>query len=193
MGIFDALFGRQKPAPTAKDDRIFAITTAEVTLVTRENLTAGKEVGICFKGLPSGPFAQVTQELHDLLKVATSGEPITSRDFEDNLGYKWILLTCDDFQTLITTLHMVSQTLIDEGYGEQLLAAAVRFNDSTGKPSYFIYNFKRGNFYPFVPRPDSHSRNRDNAEEVRLTAALKGDLPFETELERWYAMWDLPF
>ena len=88
---------------------------------------------------------------------------------------------------------MVSQTLIDEGYGEQLLAAVFRYNDTNGKPIYFIYNYKRGSFYPFVPRPDSHSHQRNNPDELRLATVMKRDLLMETELERWYAMWDLPF
>jgi hypothetical protein len=45
-----------------------------------------------------------------------------------------------------------------------------------------------------VPRPDSHSRarQRDNPEELRLSAALKGELPVEQDYEYWYPVWDLP-
>ena len=193
MGIFDALFGRQKPAPLAKNERLFAISTADVTLQTQEDMRPATTAGICFKGVASGPFNQIQQELQELLKVAATDSPTTARAFEDGLGYKWILLEGQDFQSLVTTMHMVSQTLIDEGYGEQLLASVFRFNDTTGKPIYFIYNYKRGTFYPFVPRPDSHSHQRNNPDELRLATVMKRDLPLETELERWYAMWDLPF
>jgi hypothetical protein len=193
MGIFDTLFGRQKPVPPAKDERLFAISTAQLTLQTSERLAASKEAGICFKGMASGPFAQVMDDLRGVLKAEAKDAPVSARDLEDSLGYRWVILESDDFQTLVTTIHMISQTLIDEGYGEQLLAAVFRFDEMMGKPYYFIYNYKRGTFYPFVPRPDSHSHERDNAEEVRISGAMKGELPIEPELERWFALWDLPF
>jgi len=194
VGIFDVLFGRQKPVPPAKNDRLFAISTAEITLVTEEDMKAATSSGICFKGIASGPFKQIQTELTDLMNVAsdaTSG--VTFRAFEDSLGYKWILFDSKDFQGLVTLVHMVSQTLIDEGYGEQLLTAVFRFNDENGKPNYFLYNYKRGSYYPFVPRPDSHSRQRNNADEMRLATVMKKELPIEPEMERWYALWDLPF
>jgi len=193
MGIFDAIFGRQKPVPVAKNDRLFAISTADVTLQTQEDMKPATTAGICFKGIASGPFKQIQQELQDLLKVSSNETPMTARAFEDALGYKWSLIESNDFQSLVTMLHLVSQTLIDEGYGEQLLAAIFRFNDENGKPNYFIYNYKRGTYYPFVPRPDSSSHQRNNADELRLSTIMKRDLPIEAEMERWYAMWDLPF
>ncbi len=193
MGFFDAILGRQKPLPAAKNDRLFAISTADITLRTQEDMQPARTAGICFRGIASGPFKQIHDDLHALLKVSSSGTAVEAKPFEDDLGFKWVLMESDDFQMLVTTMHMVSQTLLDQGYGEQLLSAVFRFNDENGKPNYFIYNFKRGAYYPFVPRPDSHSHNRNNPDELRLSNALSGELPMEKEMERWYAMWDLPF
>jgi hypothetical protein len=193
MGIFDTLFGRQKPVPPAKNDRLFAMSTANVTLETEEELHPAPTSGICFQGIASTPFKQINADLDDLMKVAGSDTPVNAKPYEDSLGYKWILVESTDFQTVVTTIHMVSQTLIDQGYGDVLLAAIFRFNDENAKPIYFIYNFKRGSFYPFVPRPDSHSHQRNNGDEMRLGTVMKRDLPIEPELERWFAMWDLPF
>lgn len=193
MGIFDTLFGRQKPVPVAKNERLFAISTADLTLETEENLTPAPTAGICFQGIASTPFRQIQEELQSLLQVAAKDSPTTAKPFEDALGYKWIVLDGTDFQSLVTTIHMVSQTLDDQGYGEQLLASIFRFNEASGQPIYFIYNYKRGSFYPFVPRPDSHSHQRNNPDEMRLGAIMKNELPIEPDLERWFAMWDLPF
>src|SRR5215469_12333355 len=118
MGFFETLFGRQKPVPPAKNERLFAISTANVTLETQEEMKPATTAGICFKGIASGPFRQIQNDLHDLLKVAASDSQTTARPFEDDLGYKWILLDGTDFQSLVSTIHMVSQTLIDQGYGE---------------------------------------------------------------------------
>ncbi len=192
MGFFDAIFGKQKLVPPAKNDRLFAISTADITLETQEDMKPVLSSGVCFRGVASGPFKQIQQDLQNLLN-ASGDLGLQSRPFEDNLGYKWILLTGADFQTLVTGMHMVSQTLLDQGYGEQLLSAVFRFNTDNDKPVYFIYNFKRGMYYPFVPRPDSHSHQRNNPDEMRLSNVLKNDLPMEPEFERWYAMWDLPF
>lgn len=193
MGFFDALFGRTRPVPLAKTDRLFAISTADVTLRTEEEMQPARTAGICFQGIASTPFRQIQDELQALLKVAATDSPTTARPYEDKLGYKWILMDSTDFQGLVTTIHMVSQSLTDEGYGEQLLAAIFRFDDAQGRPNYFIYNFKRGAYYPFVPRPDSHSHNRNNPDEMRLGTILGKEMPIEKDLERWYAMWDLPF
>jgi hypothetical protein len=195
MGFFDTLFGRQKPVPVAKNDRLFAISTATLTLTTEEEMNPGSTAGICFSGVASGPFRQIQQDIEELLKIAssTASAPTTAKSFEDAQGYKWMLFTSNDFQGLVMSIHMVSQSLIDQGYGDRLLSAVFRFNDDSGKPYYFLYNYKRGFYYPFVPRPDSHSRQRNNPDELRLANVMRNDLPIEKDLERWYPMWDLPF
>jgi hypothetical protein len=192
MGFFDALFGRQKPIPVGPE-RLFAMSTAEMTLQTSQNLTAGNSAALCFKGVDSGPFAQIQQDLDQLLQIAGRDDGLGVKPYEDPFNYRWLIFTGNDFQALVTTLHVAGQTLIERGYGSQLLFAVFRFDDQ-GQPVYWIYNFKRGLFYPFVPRPDSHSptRNRDNAEEMRLATAIGKELPVEQELERWFPVWDLP-
>ena len=42
------------------------------------------------------------------------------------------------------------------GYGDRLLCAVFAFEEN-GKPIYWIYNYKRGSFYPFVPTRASRS------------------------------------
>ena len=193
MGFFDTLFGRQKPVPVGPE-RLFAMSTAQITLETEQHLTSAGAVAICFKRIPSGPFQGLQADLQQLLQMTAKDEQLQFRAFEDQLGYQWFIFSSPDFQALVTALHMVSQTLIEKGYGSQLLFALFAFKDAESRPVYWIYNYKRGTFYPFVPRPDSHSRahQRDNPEELRLSAALKGELPVEQDLEYWYPVWDLP-
>jgi AMMECR1 domain-containing protein len=83
----------------------------------------------------------------------------------------------------------VAQGLEEQGFGEQLLAAAFRFEG--GKhPVYFVYGYKRGTFWPFVPTGDKHER--DNAEELELKAKLENELPIEQDLSRWFGLFDVP-
>ena len=44
------------------------------------------------------------------------------------------------------------------------------FRDEQGKPLYWIYNYKRGAFYPFVP--SGGEQQRDNERELRLKAQI---------------------
>ena|ERR1051326_632762 len=192
MGLFETLFGRQKPVKMSPE-KLFAMSTAELTLRTSLELVPAGHAGICFQGLASSPFKQLQGELNQLMQIAGQGGGIQARPFEDNLGYKWFLMEGQDFQGMVAALHMVSQSLLEEGYSEQLLAAVFRFNDERMRPIYWIYNYKRGTFYPFVPRPDSSSHHRDNPEELHLSAAMDKELPVEKDLDRWYALWDLPF
>ncbi len=54
MGFFDSLFGRQKPVPVGPE-RLFAMSTAQLTLETEQHLTPTGNAAICFKGVASGP------------------------------------------------------------------------------------------------------------------------------------------
>jgi hypothetical protein len=192
MGFFETLFGRQKPVKMSPE-KLFAMSTAELTLRTSLELVPAGHAGICFQGLASSPFKQLQGELNQLMQVAGQGGGVQARPWEDDLGYKWFLMEGQDFQGMVAAVHMVSQSLLEEGYSEQLLAAVFRFNDERARPIYWVYNYKRGTFYPFVPRPDSSSHHRDKAEELRLSAAMDKEMPIEKDLERWYALWGLPF
>ena len=66
----------------------------------------------------------------------------------------------------------------------------VHRRDHPPAPLYLIYNFKRGAFYPFVPA--AGDQRRDNERELVLQAQLGSELPIETELSRWFALWGIP-
>ena len=194
MGILDTLFGRQKPVP-AGVERLFAMSTAQVAMETEQALTPAGTAAMCFKGIASGPFSQIQRDLDQLLNVVAKSDSVAYKPYKDELGYSWLIFTSSDFQGQVTTLHMASSTLLDQGYGTQLLFAIFAFKNADGHSMYWIYNYKRSTFYPFVPQTDSHDtmRRRDNSEEMRLATALGKELPMEQELERWYPVWDLPF
>jgi hypothetical protein len=102
-----------------------------------------------------------------------------------------MILQDDDFEDLVVGLNAVNSALNDGGYGDRVLAALFAFTGSGGQPVYFIYNVKRGTFYPFVPKPGS-VQARDNEAELRYKAQLDRELPIEQELERWFPLWGVP-
>ena len=89
----------------------------------------------------------------------------------------------------MTSVHLVSSELEARGFGPQLLAAIFRF-DGGKRPVYWVYGYKRGKFWPFVPTGED--QERDNAEELQLKAKLERELPIEDDLSRWLALFDAP-
>ena len=86
-------------------------------------------------------------------------------------------------------MNTVSVQLQGAGYGDRLLAAVFGFSEN-GKPIYFIYNFKRGAYYPFVPAPGDKAR--DSERELRLKAQVGAELPFEEDVGRWFPLGEIP-
>ena len=82
-----------------------------------------------------------------------------------------------------------SNTLIENGFGESLLSSVFKFK-KRDKVIYMIYNYKSGNFYPFIPMGDG--RQRDEQYELKLGTLLRNELPVERDVEKWYPMWDIP-
>ncbi len=188
MNILDVILGRTKPTEP-KPDRLFAISTAQVTLQTSLGLAPGKRAAICFKPVESSRFQDLQKEIEDLLQISEKASGTKVSTLEDNYGFQWAIFEDDDFDNLVASVHMVSQSLQESGFGAQLLAAVFLFQDED-KKVYWIYNFKRGSFYPFVPEPDK--KIRDNAFELRLSSIMEKEMPIEPEMERWYPMWNMP-
>ena len=76
------------------------------------------------------------------------------------------------------------------GHGERLLCAVFAFRDAQHRKLYFIYNYKRGFWYPFVPAGGPQERSTER--ELQLKAQMSGELPMESELERWFPLWGIP-
>ena len=174
----------QQPAP----DRVFAMTTAQITLETGLDIKHRGAAGIVFQPIANADFKQLVQEAEELVHgtAADTGTQVETHD--DEFGYRWIVLRDTDFEDLVVSLNTVSTELQGGGYGDRLLACVFAFEEN-GKPLYFIYNFKRGAFYPFVPSGD---RQRDSERELRLKAQLSTELPFEEDLTRWFPLWEIP-
>jgi hypothetical protein len=188
MGFLDALFGRAKPVK-AKTEQLFAISTAAVTLETRWGLRPSGAGAVVFKPLTSSYFAEADQEIDGILALAAKEQGSSVRRVGDDFGYQWVIVQDDQFEDLVAAIHMVTLTLQERGFKDQLLAAVFRFDGGSAGPIYWIYNYKRGTFYPFVPR---RNNQRDNAEELRLGAVMERELPMEKNASQWYALWGIP-
>src|SRR5918998_3609630 len=186
MGFTDVLFGRKK-LKGAKLDRLFALSAAQITLETEIGLKPAGVAAVCFKPLSAGEFARAEEEIQELLDVAARDSGSRLRRKSDEYGFEWLIVEDPEFEDLVTTVHLVGSELKARGFGPQLLAAIFKFEG--GKhPVYWIYGYKRGTFWPFVPT--GRDQGRDNAEELELKAKLERELPIEEDLSRWFGMFD---
>jgi hypothetical protein len=187
VGLRDILSGRKK-LPGPKDDRLFALTTASVTLQTELSLQTAGAAAISFKPQSSGEFRSAFDDVDKLVDAVAQQCGSTVERKSDEYGYDWLVVHDPDLEDLVATAHTLAAELTAQGFGEQLLAAIFRFQGGHD-PVYFIYGFKRGAFWPFVP---NGKETRDNATELELKAKLENELPIEQDLTRWLALFDAP-
>jgi hypothetical protein len=189
MKWVDTILGRTKPTK-ANLDALFAVPGAAITLEAALGLTSAGAAAVCFKPATAYDFATTCSEITELLELSGKDTGSTVSQSEDSYGYHWIVVHDDDLSDLVTTVHMVNSSLSERGFENQLLASVFAFRDA-GAVGYLVYLFKRGTFYPFVPDPSGGER-RDNQKEIQLQGALKGEVPLEADLSRWFPIWGIP-
>jgi hypothetical protein len=189
VGFLDSLLGRSKVAKPAKTDRLFAMSTAHVTLSVQHGIQNAGKAGIVFQPLATSDFQTILRETQEVLEATGEETGTTVTSTEDKWGYRWAVLADDDVEDLVVGINAVKDALDTSGYGDRVLAAVFGFRDGD-RPLYFIYNVKRGSWYPFVPAPGEQARNTER--ELQLKAQLGGELPIEPELERWFPLWGVP-
>ncbi len=202
MGLRDILTGRHEvkgPAP----DRLFAITTAYVDLQAEHGVDPAGGAAIVFQALATSEFESTLKEMEEVV-TATGGENGTTVSTEDDsYGYRWMILKsptdAPSVEDLAVAVNAVSGSIETAGFGERLLCAVFAFDDharggeaagSRGR-IYFIYNYKRGYWYPFVPAP-GNAQERSTERELQLKAQVGPEMPLEPEIERWFPLWGIP-
>jgi hypothetical protein len=189
VGFLDALLGRTKvkaPAP----DRLFALTTAYVDLETQQGVKTRGSAAIVFQPLATSDFQAIVSEMEEVLHGTGTETGSTVETSDDEFGYRWMIIRDPDLEDLVVGVNAVSDALAVGGYSDRVLCAVFGFEDSAGRPMYFIYNYKRGTWYPFVPARGD--KQRDNERELQIKAQVGQGLPFEAELERWFPLWGIP-
>jgi hypothetical protein len=189
MGFLDILTGKRKVKQPA-ESRLFAMSTAAVTLEMTLELKSSGKAAIVFQPLATADFASIVTDMEEVLRGTGEDTGTGVEKTDDSFGYRWMVLADEDFEDLVVGVNVVSQALQDGGYGERILCAVFAFRDPAGQPVYWIYNYKRGTYYPFVPA--GGDQRRDSERELRLKAQIGRELPIEAELERWFPLWGIP-
>jgi hypothetical protein len=189
VGFLDVLTGRRKLAGPAPD-RLFAISTANVLFETQLGLKSRGAGAIVFQPLATSDFQQIVSDMEEVVRATAGDSGTRVETTDDTYGFRWLVLRGNDFDDLVVGVNAVSSALEAGGYGERVLCAVFAFEDEKAKPVYWIYNYKRGAFYPFVPA--GGEQQRDNERELVLKAQVGAELPLEQELERWFPLWGIP-
>jgi hypothetical protein len=192
MGFMDALLGRRKTKASAPD-RLFAITTAYVTLEAEHSITTSGAAAIVFQPLPTGDFQQIVTDVEQTVRGTGQETGTHVETHDDEFSYRWMVLRDDELEDLAVGINAVSDALAINGYKDRVLCAVFGFKDAAAKPLYFIYNYKRGSWYPFVPDTDpTHPKQRSTERELQVKAVVGSELPIEPDLERWFPLWGIP-
>ena len=189
MGFLDILTGKRKIKQPA-ESRLFAMSTAAVTLEMTLELKSSGKAAIVFQPLGTTDFEGIVAEMEELVKGTGDETGTAVEKTDDQFGYRWMILADPDFEDIVVGVNAVSSALEAGGYGERVLCAVFAFRDAQDRPVYWIYNYKRGAFYPFVPA--GGDQQRDSERELRLKAQIGAELPVEEQLERWFPLWGTP-
>jgi hypothetical protein len=189
MGFLDILTGKRKMKQPA-ESRLFAMSTAAITLDMTLELKSSGKAAIVFQPLATADFTSIVNDMEEVLRGTGEDTGTHVEKTDDSFGYRWMVLSDEDFEDLVVGVNVVSQALQDGGYGERILCAVFSFRDVAAQPVYWIYNYKRGSYYPFVPA--GGDQRRDSERELRLKAQIGRELPVEAELERWFPLWGIP-
>ena len=107
----------------------------------------------------------------------------------------WIVFEGKRIEDILAGLTTVSDIVEERGFSDKLLAAVFEFSSirEEGKriasQQYLIYNYKRNNFYPFVPIGE---KTIDAEQQMKIMATVREEIPFEKDMTLWYPLWDLP-
>ncbi len=217
MSLRDILTGRHQVKGPAAKDRLFAITTAYVTLQAEHGIEPDGRAAIVFQPLSNSDFEAAIKEMEDVVRETGSENGTQVQTQTDAYGYRWMVLSnptdSSSVEDLAVGINAVSSSIESAGHGERLLCAVFSFHDAQKRRVYFIYNYKRGYWYPFVPKgagaatsstsstassyggsgggaPDAGERSTER--ELQIKAQISSELPIDPELERWFPLWGIP-
>jgi hypothetical protein len=192
MGLLDGLkqaLGLKAEADATREadpDDLWGMSTAYVTMAADLGYDPAGLAALCFATVDSTDFEDAIGNVEAILDAGEIETGTRAEFVGDSHGYQWVVLEDDTFEDLVTSIHFAADELIEQGYGSRLLAAifAFRKGDTT---AYWVYSFRRGSYYPFVP--ESGERERDSGAEFKLQSVLDGELTVEDDKEYWYPLW----
>jgi hypothetical protein len=169
----------------ADPEDLFGMSTAYLTMEADLGYAPSGSAALCFADVDSTDFEDTVASVEDILEAGAAETGTRAEFTSDAHGYEWVVLADDDFEDLVTSIHFAADQFIERGYGSRLLAALFAF-EKDDQPAYWVYSFRRGDYYPFAPKGD---HERASKAELKLQSVLDGELSVEDDKEYWYPLW----
>ncbi len=191
-----SFFKRFKKNPItskANSDAIFSLSSAYITLETKLGLKSTGRSAMSMKAVDGMYFSDMKEEIQRFLDASKTDFDLRYRTLTDSYGYLWIIIEGKHMEDILAGVTAVGDTVQEKGFSDKLLAAVFEFSsnieNNNNSIQYLIYNYKRINFYPFIP---IGQKNRDTEQEMKILSAIEQEVKFEKDMTFWYPIWDLP-
>ncbi|MFL6487692.1 MAG: PspA-associated protein PspAB [Nitrososphaera sp.] len=185
----------RKRLPRGDSESLFSLSSAYLTLEIKLGLKVTGRCAVTFKTVSGTFFYEMEQDVRQFLGNLQPEFDIKWRIATDSYGYMWIVFEGKRIEDILAGLTTVSDIVEERGFSDKLLAAVFEFSSvrEEGKriasQQYLIYNYKRNNFYPFVPIGE---KIIDAEQQMKIMATVREEIPFEKDMTLWYPLWDLP-
>ena len=168
---------------------MFSVSSAHITLEVKLGLKVTGRCALALKTVSGTFFYEMEQDVRRFLGSLQPEFDLAFRTVTDSYGYMWIVFEGRRIEDLLAGLTATGDMVAEKGFSDQLLAAVFEFaNERHGGYQYLIYNYRRDNFYPFVP---TGNKTRDTEQEMKMMSAAGEEMPFEKDMTLWYPLWDL--
>ena len=189
MGFLDILTGKRKLKAPA-ESRLFAMSTAAITLEMNMELHSAEKAAIVFQPLATADFSAIVTDMEEVLRGTGEDTGTTVERTDDSFGYRWMVLGDDEFEDLVVGVNVVSQALAGRRLRRADPVRRVRLPGRRRQARLLDLQLQARLLLPV------RARGRRAAPRQRARAALKAqigtELPVEPELERWFPLWGIP-
>ena len=188
-------FRRSKKNPLnskSNSDAIFSLSSAYITLETKLGLKNTGRSAISMKVVDGMYFSDMKEDIQRFLDASKTDFDLRYRTLTDSYGYLWVIIEGKHMEDILAGVTAVGDMVEEKGFSDKLLAAIFEFSsniENNNSIQFLIYNYKRNNFYPFIP---TGQKNRDTEQEMKILSAVEQEVKFEKDMTFWYPMWDLP-
>ena len=188
-------FRRSKKNPLnskTNSDAIFSLSSAYITLETKLGLKNTGRSAVSMKVVDGMYFSDMKEDIQRFLDASKTDFDLRYRTLKDSYGYLWVIIEGKHMEDILAGVTAVGDMVEEKGFSDKLLAAIFEFSsniENNNSIQYLIYNYKRNNFYPFIP---TGQKNRDTEQEMKILSAVGQEVKFEKDMAFWYPMWDLP-
>jgi hypothetical protein len=185
-------FKKNPISSKASSDAIFSLSSGYITLETKLGLKNTGRSAVSIKVVDGMYFSDMKEDIQRFLDASKTDFGLRYRTVSDSYGYLWVIIEGKHMEDILAGVTAIGDTVEEKGFSDKLLAAIFEFRsnmDNNDSIQYLIYNYRRNNFYPFIP---TGQKNRDTEQEMKILSAVEQEVHFEKDMAFWYPMWDLP-